>query len=161
MPKKNKVSLKATKMCLENKQKRQKKLILKTLKKMPIIQIACQNCNVARSTFYRWRDEDYEFAKLVDEVLIEGTELINDLAVSKLISGIKNANNTCIIFWLKNKHKDFIDKKKINHNLSIENPQKFTSEDEVRVRKALINVGMGDILDPPMTKKEKNYIPKS
>ena len=84
-----------------------KKAILEQLKKTPIIQVTCEKLGISRATFYRWKKKDEKFAEEVDLALQEGSQLINDMAESQLITAIKNGNLTGIIFWLKNHHKNY------------------------------------------------------
>lgn len=78
--------------------------LLDQLKKLPIIQIACEKVGVGRATYYRWRKEDKEFTIQANEALFSGRSLINDMAESQLLSQIKEQNLTAIIFWLKHNH---------------------------------------------------------
>lgn len=85
--------------------KRQAKIktkLLDNLTKIPIVQVACDKSGVSRSTYYRWRIEDKEFAEACDTALHAGRLLINDVAESQLMKLIKESNTTAIIFWLKN-----------------------------------------------------------
>ena len=84
-----------------------KKAIIEQLKKTPIIQVTCEKLGISRATFYRWKKNDEKFAEEVDFALQEGSQLINDMAESQLITAIKNGNLTGIIFWLKNHHKNY------------------------------------------------------
>lgn len=93
------------------RQEKQKELLIEQLNKIPIIQIACEKLGVARSTLYRWRDEDKEFEQKTIEALDRGKMLINDMAESKLIKGIQDGNMTSVIYWLKHNHKNYREKK--------------------------------------------------
>lgn len=93
------------------RQEKQKELIVEQLNKIPIIQIACEKLGVARSTIYRWRDEDSKFDSKLIEALNKGKSIINDMAESKLIGGIQNNNMTAIIYWLKHNHKTYGERK--------------------------------------------------
>lgn len=84
-----------------------KKEFIEQLRKTPIIQVTCEKLGVARATFYRWKKKDPKFADEVEQSLNEGSQLINDMAESQLISAIKEGNLTGIIFWLKNHHKNY------------------------------------------------------
>ncbi len=88
-------------MILEKNRKRQKEAICDQLRKTPIVQMVCEKIGLGRSTYYRWRKEDDEFAEQVDEALLEGRLLMNDMAESQLLSAIRERNMTAIIFWLK------------------------------------------------------------
>lgn len=119
-----------------SRKSKNKKLLIEQLRKTPIIQIVCEKLNIARSTFYRWKNEDKKFSKEVDDAIIEGNGLINDLAESKLISAIKDQNMTGIIFWLKNHHRTYADKLEINGKLE-HSKIELTKEQKKIVRQAL------------------------
>jgi len=59
---------------------------------------------VHRSTYYRWRENDSDFDKEADSALEQGVDLVNDLAESKVISGIKKDQMPAIRFWLQHNH---------------------------------------------------------
>lgn len=86
------------------RQIKEKESIIEQLKKLPIVQIACEKTGIGRTTYYRWRKEDTEFAEKTDESVQTGRNLINDMAESQLLSEIKEKNMTAIIFWLKHNH---------------------------------------------------------
>lgn len=90
-----------------------KKKLLEQLKKVPIVQVACERVDISRSTYYRWRSDDSSFAKAADEAIKDGVLLINDLAENQLLMMIRSFNITAIIFWLKNHHKSYKEKKTI------------------------------------------------
>lgn len=112
-----------------------KNLIIEGLKKTPIIQLVCEKNGLARSSFYRWRKSDKKFAEQVDKALVQGRQMINDMAESQLISGIKDKNMTAIIFWLKNNHKNYSTKIELSGKLRTEH--KLTPEQEDEIKRAL------------------------
>lgn len=89
------------------KNARTKQLILEQLRKTPIIEAACQKIEISRMTFYRWKNEDKEFAKKVDEAIFDGCLLVNDLAENQLISAVKDQNMQGIMYWLKHHHSSY------------------------------------------------------
>lgn len=93
-----------SKKTLPIKQAKQKESLIEQIKKVPIIQLACERTKISRATFYRWRKDDSAFAEAVDEALSSGASLINDMAESKLIAAIKEGHMTGIIYWLKHRH---------------------------------------------------------
>lgn len=111
------------------------KLLLEQLKKTPIVQVACEKVSVGRATYYRWRKENEEFAKLADESLTEGNALVNDMAESQLMAAIRDKNLTAIIFWLKHHHPRYATKVEITGHLKHE--EQLTPEQEALVMKAL------------------------
>jgi ACT domain-containing protein len=57
-----------------------RELFLEQLRKNPIVQIACEKVGIGRATFYRWKKKSKTFARAVDEAIIEGRQIVNDLA---------------------------------------------------------------------------------
>ena len=81
--------------------------LIEHLRKMPIVQIACERADVSRATFYRWCKEDVEFAEKARSSLSEGKAMVNDMAESQLISSIKDKSFQAIAYWLKHNHPDY------------------------------------------------------
>jgi len=89
---------------ITKRQVKEKGALIDQLKKLPIIQIACEKIGVGRTTYYRWKKEDPDFAIDSEDAIQTGRNLINDMAESQLLSEIKEKNMTAIIFWLKHNH---------------------------------------------------------
>jgi len=124
------------KSTIDMRQEKDKQAILENLRKIPIIQIACERTGVNRSTYYRWRKTDLVFTKAADEAIKTGLALVNDLAESQLISAIRDQNMSGIIFWLKHRHKAYKNKVEISGGIKIDN-NKLTPEQEQAILKAL------------------------
>lgn len=120
---------------IENRQSKEKAMILEQLKKTPIVQIACEKSSIGRATYYRWRNDDSEFTKLANEALSEGSLLVNDMAESQLISAIRDKNLGAIIFWLKHHHPNYTTKVEITGRLM--HDYQLTPEQEALITKAL------------------------
>ena len=87
-------------MSKSNKIQQNKKLLLKALEKsMGIVTNACKIVNLDRSTFYKYYNEDEQFASDVDSM----QDYVLDFAESKLLENIKDKKETSIIFYLKTK----------------------------------------------------------
>jgi len=110
--------------------------VVEQLRKIPIIQVVCEKVGLPRATFYRWRKQDSEFGKSVDEALVAGEQLVNDMAESQLLSAIKDKNLTAIIFWLKHHHARYATKVEVTAQLK-RAPEELTPEQEAVVMKAL------------------------
>lgn len=121
---------------IEQRQEKSKELLIEQLKKIPIVQLACEKVGVARSTVYRWRKSDQKFAEAVDKALSEGNKLVNDLAESQLLAAIKEGNLTSIIFWLKHHHKSYANKIEISGRIKT-GDDKLTKEQEETIKEAL------------------------
>ena len=90
------------------KKHRLKIKFLEELGKTPIVSAVCGKLDLSRQTVYRWLDEDPDFKKEYDICLSRGRDNINDLAESKLINKIQEGQMGAIVYWLDNKHKEYI-----------------------------------------------------
>ncbi len=79
-----------------------KESILAALEKsLGVVTVACKQADVPRSTYYKWLNEDEEFAKAVKD--IENIAL--DFGESQLHKQIGDGNTSATIFFLKTKGK--------------------------------------------------------
>ena len=120
------------------RQSKEKELLLEQFRKIPIIQVACEKSGVGRATYYRWRQDDPEFAKMADEALSEGSLLVNDMAESQLLQAIRSQNLGATIFWLKHHHPAYANKVEITGRLK--HDYELTTEEETLIAKALAMV---------------------
>jgi hypothetical protein len=81
---------------------------LEQLERVPNVSLACEKVGIARNTVYRWRGEDPDFKARMDTALVAGTDSMNDLAESKLITHVNNGNMRAIQYWLDNNKKNYI-----------------------------------------------------
>lgn len=132
-----------------------KELILEQLKKVPIIEAACQKTGISRMTFYRWKKEDEAFSKSVDEALASGRLLVNDLAENQLIGAVKDQNLGAVQYWLKHHHPDYANKVQVSHQIQDE---VLTPEQEEIVRKALSLAAMSPEEDLNINAEKKDAI---
>ena len=80
-----------------------KETLLKSLEQsLGVVTVACREANIPRSTYYKWLNEDREFADQVAD--IENVAL--DFAESKLHNQISANNTSATIFYLKTKGKN-------------------------------------------------------
>ena len=70
-------------------------------KSLGVVTVACKQSDVPRSTYYKWLNEDEEFAKAVKD--IENIAL--DFGESQLHKQIGDGNTSATIFFLKTKGK--------------------------------------------------------
>lgn len=117
-----------------------KALFLEQLKKIPIVQIACEKLGVGRATFYRWKQEDDEFAKQVATAIFDGRLMVNDLAESQLIGAVKDRDMRAIMYWLKHHHTDY--KTRVELEGTINTIHELTDEQKELVKNALTLAGV-------------------
>ncbi len=86
---------------------------LDELRKVPIVQVACEKTGLSRNSVYRWRKDDKEFLKNMDTALIEGVALVNDMSESQLLTLIKEKNYPAISFWLRHRNDNYKNKLEI------------------------------------------------
>ncbi len=122
------------------KEKKSKKLILEHLRKMPLIQVACEKSGVARASFYRWKQKDKEFAKEVDTAIAEGEAMITDMSEAQLITLIRDKNFQAVQLWLKSHHPKYGNKLEVTGNLNIKE-EPLTPEQAAIVKAALKMAG--------------------
>lgn len=112
-----------------------KELFLDQLKKTPIIQIGCEKLGISRASFYRWKQEDKNFAKATDEAIFEGYLLVNDLAESQLISAVKDRNMAAVMYWLKHHHTSY--RERLEVMAKVRTQEELTEEQAAVVKDAL------------------------
>lgn len=131
------------KSAISAKQTKNKELVLVQLRKMPILQIACERAGVARSTYYRWREEDGDFKKSADEAIVEGEALITDMTESQLISLIRDKHFPAVQLWLRQHHPKYTSKVELSGRLTIED-EPLTPEQEALIKQALELAGISE-----------------
>ena len=127
-----------------------KKALLVKLRATPIVEVACKQAGVPRSTFYRWCKDDEAFAEACDEAIDQSAGLISDMAESQLINAIKDSNMTAIMFWLK--HHPRVYRNRLEIDAKVEGvQQELTTEQSGLVTQALKLAGLikdeGDTTD--------------
>ena len=120
---------------ITDRQGKYKEKVIENLKKIPVIQVACERTNIARATYYRWRNDDENFKEQSDEAISEGEAFINDMSESQLISLIKDKNLPAINLWLKTHHQKYTNKLRIEGNIQTE--KALTPEQQQLVNQAL------------------------
>lgn len=136
------------------KKDRAQDLFLEQIRKIPIIQVACEKAGIARSSVYRWRDEDPKFHKELEEALAEGEALINEMSESQLISLIKDKSWQAISFWLRHRSPKFRERLEVSANFQTE--EKLTPEQENVVKKALELATIIPEQEPTETNNQNN-----
>lgn len=112
------------------------KQFLDELRKVPIVQVACEKTGISRNTIYRWRKEDSAFSSDMDTALREGEDLVNDMSESQLLTLIKEKHFSALSFWLRHRNPRFRDKVEVTTKVSIADDV-LTPDQEVIVQRAL------------------------
>lgn len=110
------------------------KQFLEELKKVPIVQVACEKTGVSRNTVYRWKREDKDFEKEFEKAMADGVAFVNDMSESQLLTLIKEKNFSAVRFWLNKRHPAYKDKLEVTNKNDID---ELNPEQEAIVRKAL------------------------
>jgi hypothetical protein len=111
------------------KKHRKSKLFLEELRNTPVVSAVCKQIGISRNTIYQWIKDDPEFKKKYEESMIQGTENVNDLAVSQTINKVKQGDTGMIKYWLSHNDDRFMKKPK-NSTVDID---LFNSSQERRV----------------------------
>ena len=122
------------------KKSRVQSSFLAELRKIPIVQVACEKLDVSRNSVYRWRKEDEEFAKAMDESLAEGEKLVNDMTESQLLSLIGEKHWPAISFWLRKRNPKFHDRVEVT--AKVEQVQKPLSPEDEELKKIALRLAL-------------------
>lgn len=122
---------------ISERQTKEKAAVLEHLKKIPIVQIACEKSGVGRASYYRWRNEDADFKKAADEAMAEGVLFINDMSEAQVISLIRDKNWQAIRFWLLSHHPSYKTKVDFSGHITYSDDEELTPEQAALVREAM------------------------
>jgi ACT domain-containing protein len=121
---------------IEVRKAREQASLLEQLRKVPIVQIACEKVGIGRATYYRWKKEDEEFGKMADEALAEGAQLVSDMAESQLLTAIRDGNLGAVMYWLKHRNPHYNNKLEVTARLKNMDDE-LTPEQEAAITEAL------------------------
>lgn len=88
------------------------KQFLEELEKTPVVQVACEKVDISRQTYYRWIKEESALTE-IREARQRGIDLVNDVAESNVLNGIKNKDAGYTKYWLSSRHEAY--KKPFTH----------------------------------------------
>lgn len=107
---------------------------LDELRKVPIVQVACEKSGLSRNSVYRWRKEDKEFLKQMDSALAEGVAFVNDMSETQLLTLIKEKSFPALSFWLRHRNDNYKNKLEIS---TADDPEELTPSQAKIVKQAL------------------------
>lgn len=113
-PKKKNERTEAPKVVQQRQAENKAKFIIK-LRETPIIQVAAAQVGIHRDTYYEWCNSDNKFKQDCLDAMGQGNEFVNDMMESLLIKSAKEGKMTAMIFWLKNHHPQYNDKRFHEH----------------------------------------------
>lgn len=121
---------------IDARKAREQAALLEQLRKVPIVSIACEKAGIGRATYYRWKKEDEEFAKIAEKALTEGTQLVSDMAESQLLGSIRDGNLGAVMYWLKHRNPHYNNKLEVTARLKNMDDE-LTPEQEAAITEAL------------------------
>jgi hypothetical protein len=96
-----------------------KKLTIEALKKtLGIVTPALDMVGVSRDTFYKWKRNDLEFKKAVEDI----EEITLDFVESQLMKNIREGSEKAIMFFMRYKARKRGYSDEINMNIKMEQP---------------------------------------
>lgn len=116
------------------------------LGKVPVVQVACEKTGVSRNSIYRWRREDEDFKKRMEEALHDGIAFVNDMSESQLLTQIKQGNLGAVRLWLTHNHERYTKRIKVEHS-----SKDYDLSDE---QKEVIRQALSYSLPSPQTKED-------
>ena len=106
------------------------------LRNIPIVQVGCEKTGISRNSIYRWKKEDKNFAKKMDQALADGVTFVSDMSESQLLTLIKEKDYRAISFWLKHRNDNY--KNKVELSGTIHTKEEPLTKDQKKViREAL------------------------
>ena len=97
---------------IDQRQGKEKALLLEHLQKMPVVQVACAKTGISRATYYRWLKRDKEFKWEVDDAKEQGVDMINDMAEAVVIKRIQESDIGAAKYWLSHHSPTYDSKRK-------------------------------------------------
>lgn len=137
------------------KKHRLKQKVIKELTDNPNVSMTCEKLNISRQTFYRWTKEDEDFSKQVEESMILGNDLLNDVAEMKLMSKVKEGNMTAIKYRLDNNKYNYIKPRHTSFWDSFKSARKIDSKEINKIIVEYKNYG-----DEPNISEQKDLTNK-
>ncbi len=135
------------------KKNKVKNQFLVELRKIPIIEVACEKVAISRVSLYRWKNTDKEFAKDMEEALADGEALINDISESQLLTLIKEKNWNALSFWLRHRNPKF--KEKVEIVGTIKNEKEILDPEQEKLLREALRLAL------PNNNQNSNEQPKS
>lgn len=153
--KKTERKVKATKKSIvQKRQEENKAKFITKLRETPIIQVAAAQVGVHRDTYYEWRSSDNKFKQDCLEALDKGNEFVNDMMESLLIKSAKEGKLTAMIFWLKNHHPQYNEKRYYEHHHHMRQEDVLTDERKKMIETA---VRAWSYVDPDEDERDEDY----
>jgi len=120
---------------MEKIEQKKEDLKIRLDNQMGNVTAACKKMDISRDTFYRWKAEDEEWGKEIDDLVGRKRYEMNDFAEGKLYENINNGNITCLIFYLKTKHPDY--KQKIDLSGEVTQNVKLSDDEKELLKQAI------------------------
>ena len=92
---------------MEKRIANQKEKILEYLSDSGNVSFVCKKVGIARKTYYRWKDEDFDFSEEAEIAIEFGKSYVNDLAHNQLVKKIQEGDPQLIRFQLASCHPDY------------------------------------------------------
>lgn len=125
------------------KKDRTKELLLEQLRKIPIISVGCEKSGISRTSVYKWKQQDKQFCKALNEALAEGEANMTDLSELQLFSLMRDKHFPAIHLYLRHHHPKYSNKIEVTGSLTIEQ-EPLTAEQQELVGRALKLAGLTD-----------------
>lgn len=98
------------------------------------VSLACQQCNIARTTYYYWLKESPAFKENAENI----KEGLIDFAESKLMQEVRSGNTAAILFFLKTQGKSRGYVERVEQDVTVnkfeELMQSLPDEDEEKIK---------------------------
>lgn len=139
---------------VQKRQDENKAKFIAKLRETPIIQVVAAQVGIHRDTYYEWRNSDRKFKEDCLDAMKQGDEFVNDMMESLLIKSAKEGKMTAMIFWLKNHHPQYNDKRYHEHEHYFRQEEVLSDEVKERIVEA---VKAWSTIDPDEDECDEDY----
>lgn len=94
-----------------------------------IMTTSCKVVGIDRQTYYNWLESDVEFKEKVEKIKYQQRELVE----CKLLTAINDGNITGVIFYLKNRHPDYLNTLKLGGELKNSHTFELSKEEQDKI----------------------------
>jgi len=93
--------------------KSRKTQIIEALEQTPNVSSVCQKVGISRQTYYRWLEEDVNFANKVEKAVKMGDEYFCDMVENQMMRKVSDGYWPAIKYGLERRHKKYMKKSEI------------------------------------------------
>lgn len=107
---------------VRDRQGKFRQAVLEQLRKIPIVEVACERAQVNRATYYRWLKSSKSFAAQAEAALADGRATVSSMAESQVISLIRQGKFEAVRYWLTHNSARYATKVEVSGTVATRDP---------------------------------------